>query len=55
MVDLENCLQEEKLSSEKLSKLFHAPTAPLSSPVLKKSHSDGKVYCLGHGYHGNVI
>ena len=43
MVDLENCLQEEKLFSEKLSKLFEAPTVPLSSPMMKKSHSDGIV------------
>lgn len=43
MVDLENCLQEEKLSSEKLSKLFEVPSAPLPSPLMKKSHSDGNV------------
>ena len=47
MVDLENCLQEERLSSEKLSKLFEAPSVTLSSPVLKKSHSDGIVKLCG--------
>lgn len=44
VVDLDNCLQEERLSFEKLSKLFEVPSAPVSSPVLKKSHSDGKYY-----------
>ena len=43
MVDLENCLQQEKLSTDKLSKLFEPPVVPLSSPLLKKSHSDGIV------------
>ena len=43
VVDLDNCLQEERLSFEKLSKLFEVPSAPVSSPVLKKSHSDGNI------------
>ena len=43
MVDLENCLQEERLFSEKLFKLFESPSGPVSSPILKKSHSDGIV------------
>lgn len=55
MVDLENCIQEEQLSSEKLSKLFEVPSAPVSSPLLKKSHSDGNVNLLAHGYHGYVV
>ena len=57
VVDLENCLHEERLSSEKLSKLFEVPPAPVSSPILKKSHSDGIVelsLCY-HGYHWHTL
>ena len=48
VVDLDNCLQEEILSSERLSKLFEVPSAPVSSPILKKSHSDGNVVFMDY-------